>query len=177
MTNSVQTCRNWSAFSSDTRFGHYCFMRWACEVIIKQDSGRPIGVGNGGSEGVAGREMGRGDVGESHRYSEEEKSTTYGKPDTKGSGPKLTLNDWKCNTCRYLWCHCKCSIKGGCGKPHLNLMHIKFMWRLPRPRCRSQPTSHKMAYRYLLLRAVMKSQARNSSITVCQIFLCKGVGF
>lgn len=43
------------------------------------------------------RRGGRGDVGESHRYSEEEKSTTYGKPDTKGSGPKLTLNDWKCN--------------------------------------------------------------------------------
>jgi len=45
------------------------------------------------------------------------------------------------------------------------------------PRCCSQPESCKMAYRYLLLRAVMNSQARNGSITVCQIFGCKGVEF
>jgi len=51
-------------------------------------------------EWLAGR--GVGNMGESHRYSEEEKSTTYGKPDTKSSRPKLTLNGWKCNMCRYL---------------------------------------------------------------------------
>ena len=51
--------------------------------------GRPRRHGNGGSEGVAGREGGGGVVGQSHSKSEEEQTATDGTTDTNGSGPTL----------------------------------------------------------------------------------------
>ena len=45
-----------------------------------------------GSEGVAGREGGGGDIGKSHSNSEEEQTTSYGRPNTNGfRAPKIMI--------------------------------------------------------------------------------------
>ena len=61
------------------------------DVITSESSGKTRGYGDGGTEGVAGREGGGGDVGESHGNSEEKQTTSYGRTDTNGIGPTKIL--------------------------------------------------------------------------------------
>ena len=61
------------------------------DCYLRELSGKTRAHGNGGSEGVAGREGGGGVVGQSHSNSEEEQTATNGKTDTNGSGPTLNF--------------------------------------------------------------------------------------
>ena len=96
-TNSATTAGDGTASSSRTQ--DQCF--WNISPPRRhgeQDNyyqeevpGRPRGHGNGGSEGVAGREGGGGVVGQSLSNSEENQAATDGRTDTNGSGPTLNF--------------------------------------------------------------------------------------
>ena len=53
---------------------------------------------------MAGREGGGGVVGESHGYSEEEQTTSYGRTDTNGFGPTKILIMFRLINCLFYTC-------------------------------------------------------------------------
>ena len=96
-TNSATTAGVGTASSSRIQDQHFWNIpaprRYGEQDDYYQEEvpGRPRGHGNGGSEGVAGREGGGGVVGQSHSNSEEEQTATDGTTDTNGSGPTVNF--------------------------------------------------------------------------------------
>ena len=96
-TNSATTAGDGTASSSCIQYQYFWNISPARRHGEQDDyyqeevPGRPRGHGNGGSEGVAGREGGGGVVGQSHSNSEEEQTATNGTTDTNGSGPTLNF--------------------------------------------------------------------------------------